>query len=78
MPRFFFDLVDYKAVAPDPNGTTWPDVEAARVRAVADAREIVSKGARQGEDRRGRTFEINDESQAILVRVPFTDAGSPA
>lgn len=78
MPRFFFDLVDYKAVVPDPDGITLPDIEAARARAVTDAREIIREGARRGEDRRSWRFEIKDESHALLLRVPFTGVGSQA
>ena len=73
MPRFFFDLVDYKAVVPDSSGIVLPDLHAARARAVADATEIVREGAGRGEDRRGWRFEVKDESEAIVLRVPFAD-----
>ncbi len=73
MPRFFFDLVDYKAVVADPDGIELPDLETARARAVADAREIVQDGADRGEDRRGWIFQIKDEHAAIVLRVPFAN-----
>lgn len=75
MPHYFLNVYNAN-VALDEEGDDFPDLAAAREKAVLGVRSILAEEVKGGQfDLRGR-IEIADESGAILMLVPYSDAVS--
>ena len=71
---FFFHIHDGTSIIEDFDGTDLPDLTAARVEALASARDLLADRVRAGQVVDGQHFEITDESGAIVGKVMFKDA----
>ncbi|RZL20319.1 MAG: hypothetical protein EOP64_09540 [Sphingomonas sp.] len=58
----------------DPDGSELADLEAARIEAIAGARQLWAAAIVAGIDHSGQSFEITDESGQHLLTVPFHEA----
>ena len=71
MPRYFFDILANGERIDDPEGMELPDLKAARAEAIQAARDlmddpIIANGPVE--------FEISDETGAVLLKLPFSEA----
>lgn len=57
----------------DPEGAEFQDVQTARTEAVRSARELLSQRVLNGEEIDGQSFELTDESGAVVDTVKFRD-----
>lgn len=57
----------------DPEGAEFQDVETARAEAVRSARELLSQRVLNGEEIDGQSFELTDESGAVVDTVKFLE-----
>lgn len=73
MPRFFFHLYNDMIVT-DGEGREFPDVEAARATAIAEAREVMTEEVRKGNLTLSHRIVIADESGSIVATVRYSDA----
>lgn len=74
MPRFFFHLHECGEVTPDEEGCELPDLEAAHVRAVEAARDVMAGEVRYGALCLDCSIRIADARGEPLMRVLFRDA----
>lgn len=74
MTRFHFHLHECGTVLEDEDGAELLNVEAARARAVSEAREIMSSEVRQGALCLGCCIVVTDTAGAEVLRVPFREA----
>lgn len=73
MPRFRFHLYNDEETK-DPVGRVFPDLAAAHVDAIQNARQLMAADlADKGEINLGHWIELEDEEGEIVV-VPFRDA----
>jgi hypothetical protein len=77
MPRFFVNVRDGDYLTRDVEGIEVADLEAARVDALAAAREILAEAIKAGRGQDNRQYEITDEAGQVLALVPLTDALTP-
>ncbi|WP_445504597.1 DUF6894 family protein [Microvirga sp. G4-2] len=71
---YYFNIRTESGVIEDPEGNVCPDLQSAREKALIDASDIILKGDRLGEDRRGWCFEIMDRANQHVSAVPFSEA----
>jgi len=71
MPRYFFHIRTSEGIIRDPDGTVLPDLAAARVEAELSARDLLADLLRQGITLDGQMFEISDDNDQVLDRLPF-------
>ena len=74
MPRFYFDIRIEAELLEDWEGTDLPDLEAARLAAIEDARSLMSDAVRIGYDIASRSIEIRNEAGEVLFSLPFSEA----
>jgi hypothetical protein len=74
---YYFNIRTESGVVEDPEGGTHPDLQAAREKALASARDIIAEGDREGEDRRSWRFEIMDRANEHALTVMFSEALDP-
>ncbi len=74
MPRYFLHVREAGDLVEDPDGVDFPDVAAARMEAVAAAREIMAEHIRKGLDVSSWSFEVVDEDGRLIMSVPFSEA----
>jgi hypothetical protein len=74
MPLFFLNVRDGDFVVRDPEGTEFANLEAARVEALAAAREVLGDAIKTGQGQDNRQYEITDEAGQVLATVPLMDA----
>ena len=74
MPRFFFHVCNGNGLTEDEEGQELGDVEAARRRAVIEARDIMSHEMREGELNLASFIEVQNEAGEYLFTLPFSDA----
>ena len=74
MPRYFFHLLESDEVTDDPDGRVLPDLEAARLVAIADARAIMSDEMQSGHLCLGCCIVIVSDAGVELSRVAFREA----
>jgi hypothetical protein len=74
MARFYFNIVTATQTIEDPEGTELLSVEAARVEAIKDARQLMAAAMLAGHDISTRHIEITDGLGQIFLVIPFTDA----
>jgi hypothetical protein len=73
MPRFFFNTIGKEKVH-DPEGTELPSLADARMEALEDARDAMSRAILQGYDISSHRIEVCNEAGDVLLVVPFVDA----
>ena len=74
MALFFFHLTECGSVTEDWEGREFPDLHAARIQAVASARDIMAHEILEGELCLSCHIDIAAESGEIFDRVVFSDA----
>jgi|EndMetStandDraft_4_1072995.scaffolds.fasta_scaffold430401_2 hypothetical protein len=74
MPRYHFNVIYDGREIRDREGSELPDIEAARIEAVADARALMSEAVRNGWDISGRSINICSGTGDILMTINFSDA----
>jgi hypothetical protein len=74
MPRFYFNILSEAGSLDDWEGTELPDLAAARIEAVHDARALMSSAVLLGYDIASRSVEIRNETGDILLVLPFSEA----
>lgn len=74
MPRFYFHLHERATVCLDGEGRDLPDLAAARVHAIRDARDVMCGDVIAGRLALDSSIDIADEAGAILLAVPFSEA----
>ena len=72
MPRYFFNLYDDMTVI-DEEGVKLPDFEAARRKAIGDARDMACTEVLEGRLKLRHRIEVADESGGVLLTVLFRD-----
>jgi len=73
MPRYFFHLYDTMAVV-DEEGTELPDPEAARAKALRDARTMACAEVLEGRLTLSHRIEVADCRGDVLLTVAFGDS----
>ena len=73
MPRYFFNVYD-DVVAPDEEGMELPNLQAARLHALAGARDLISAQVRHGYLVRSHWIDVADEQGEIILSITFGDA----
>jgi hypothetical protein len=73
VPRFFFHVFD-DIVVRDDEGIDLADAEAAREAALAGARALMCDQLKQGRLNLSHRIEVEDESGAQVLMLPFSDA----
>jgi hypothetical protein len=74
VPRYFFHLYD-DVCARDEEGRLLPDADAAKMAAVASARDLICEQVRNGYFDRRHRIEVEDGREIVLT-VRFGDAVS--
>lgn len=74
MPRFFFHLHECGEVTSDEEGCDLPDLEAAHVRAVEAARDVMAGEVIHGKLCLGCSIHVADARGEAVLRVAFRDA----
>lgn len=72
MPTYFFHLHD-DLIALDEEGVELPNVDAARERAITNARELACSEIRDGYLNLKHRIEVADERRKIVLTVYFRD-----
>jgi hypothetical protein len=76
MARYYFNVVTSTETIEDPEGTELPSIEAARVEAIEDARQLMASAMLSGRNISTRCIEITNDYGLVLlvIMIPFTDA----
>ncbi len=74
MSRFYFHLDECGAICADEEGFELADIDAARVQAIAAARDIMCDEVSRGRLCLSCRIDVADESGAIVLVVPFKEA----
>ena len=73
MPRFFFNVYD-DVIATDEDGLTLPNLDAARLQAIVEARALMADQVTRGYLVRSHWIDVLDEGGSIVLHLPFGDA----
>jgi hypothetical protein len=73
MPRFYFNVYD-DVVATDEEGVSLPNLEAARLQALAGARALMAEQVSRGYLVRSHWIDVVDEAGTLVLHLPFGDA----
>ena len=77
MPRYFFHLRCWDGTERDLEGAELVDLRAVKNEGVASAKELVACALKAGtplHDALAKTFEVEDDRGAIVMRIPFEEA----
>jgi hypothetical protein len=74
---YYFNIRTEGGLIEDPEGETCPDPQAARVAAIAKARDLITDGDQKGEDRRSWRVEITNRANQPVLTVMFSEALDP-
>ena len=74
MSVYFFDVYDGALACLDEEGGEFPDLAAARLSAIDGIRSIVSSAVLEGSFSLDGRLEVRDQTGALALVVPFTDA----
>jgi hypothetical protein len=74
MKRYFFNTRDGDLFTKDEEGSELPDLDAARHEAILAAREMMAEMLLEGRVVDGQVFEIMDEDDLLVAKVPFKSA----
>ena len=73
MPRYFFNVYD-DVIALDDEGLELPNEAAARLRALAGARDIIAEQVKHGYFVRSHWIDVADQCGEVLFAIRFGDA----
>lgn len=73
MPRYFFNVYD-DIVALDEEGVELPNVQAARLHAVAGARDLIVAQVKHGYLVRSHWIDVVDERGEVVLSITFGEA----
>lgn len=73
MPRYFFHVYD-DVIAQDEEGAELPNLAAARLNALAGARDLISEQVRRGYFVLSHWIDVVDEQGEKVLTVAFRDA----
>ena len=73
MPRYFFHLYD-DIVAQDDEGMELPNIDAARLKALSGARDVIAEQVRRGYFVRSHWIDVVDVQGEPVLTVTFRDA----
>ena len=73
MPRYFFNVYD-DVIAADEEGVDLPNEQAARLKALIGARDIIAEQVRRGYLVRSHWIDILDENRQHLLKLTFGEA----
>jgi len=74
---YYFNIRTEDGFVEDPEGNKYPDLQAARAAAAAQARAMIREGDQKGEDRRSWSVEIMDRANQQVLTVAFSDVLDP-
>lgn len=74
---YYFNMRTGSALVDDPEGNSYPDLQAAREVAVAMARDMIAEGDQNGEDRRNWHIEVMDRANQPVLTVAFAEVLGP-
>jgi hypothetical protein len=74
MPRYFFHIYERGQALLDTDGIELGSIDAAREKAVAAARELMSSDVVSGLAPDGRRFVVTDERDVVVFDLPFEQA----
>lgn len=74
MPRFYFHLCNGQGLVEDHEGTELPDLTSATSHAITSLRDVLASEVKRGQINLAAFIDIEDEQQARLVTIHFTDA----
>ena len=75
MPLFFFHLRDSAGcMSEDPEGSEFPDAEAAYLDAYQAARDMAQEWLKKGRNPRGYVFEVVTASGEPVFELPFSES----
>lgn len=72
MPRFYFHLYN-DTVSCDDEGREFPDESAARLQALAYARDMAAVMVREGHLNLTHRIDVTDQAGTVVVTIPFRD-----
>ncbi len=78
MPRYFFTIITANGAIVDDEGSDLRDLDHARLEAIKDARALMSTAMLDGRTIFGRSIAISDETGAVLMVLPFSEAVNPS
>ena len=70
---YYFNIKTPSGAIEDPEGDTYPGLQAARADALAKARDMIADGDQKGEDRHDSSFEIRGRGNQHVLTVAFSD-----
>ena len=70
---YYFNIKTPSGVIEDPEGDTYPGLQAARADALAKARDMIADGDQKGEDRHDWSLEIRDRANQHVLTVAFSE-----
>lgn len=74
---YYFNIRTGSSLVEDPEGATYPGLQAARSAAIAKARDMIVEGGQKGDDRRSWRVEIMDRANQHVLTVGFSEALDP-
>lgn len=74
MPRYYLHLHDGERLIEDLDGDMFPDLDSARLEALASARDLLAELVKAGKAIDGRRFDIVDDTGRVLMTIPLRDA----
>jgi hypothetical protein len=76
MSRFFFNFTDGERVFPDPEGAELADLAAARAEAIMNARALLRRRFRPGQQLAGWRVCVVDETGRERLSIPLSQAAA--
>jgi hypothetical protein len=70
---YYFNIRTPSGVIEDPEGDTYPSLQAARDDALVKARAMITEGDQTGENRHDWRFEIMDRANQRVLTVAFSE-----
>ncbi len=71
---YYFNIRTPSGLIEDPEGDTYPSLQAVRDDALVKARAMIVDGNQTGEDRQSWRFEIMDRANQQILTVAFSEA----
>jgi hypothetical protein len=70
---YYFNIRTPRGLIEDPEGETYPSLQAARDDALVKARAMIAEGDQKGEGRHDWSFEIMDRANQLVLTVAFSE-----
>jgi hypothetical protein len=77
MTRYYFNVVTPTTTVEDLEGTELSSLDAARMEAIKDVRQLMGAAILDGDDISNRSIEITNDAGEVLLVLPFADAINP-